>query len=182
MTATFPDGTSRSLLYIDDWDLNWQDRYTFKEPVSLPAGTVLQTEIIYDNSEENPDNPTIPPVRVKWGRESTDEMGSVTVMVTALHEPELAKLQHANRVDQAKLAGDVLGQVIETALLNKLPQVVKRIDANADGKLQESEIPPRVRPRLLDRLDLDKNRELNASELQILYDWAKAVRERNAAS
>jgi hypothetical protein len=181
MTATFPDGTSRSLLYIDDWDLNWQDRYTFKEPVSLPAGTVLKTELVYDNSEENPDNPTIPPVRVKWGRESTDEMGSVTVMVTALHEPELAKLQHANRVDQAKLAGDVLGQVIGAALLNNLPQVVKRIDANADGKLQESEIPPRVRPRLLDRLDLDKNRELNASELQILYDWAKAVRERNAA-
>jgi hypothetical protein len=179
MTATYPDGTSKSLLYIDDWDLNWQDRYTFKNPVPLPAGTVLKTELIYDNSEKNPDNPTIPPVRVKWGRESTDEMGSVTVMVTADRESELANLQRSNRAGPANLGGDVLGQVIGKALLGNLPQVVQRMDANTDGKLQAREIPLRIRPRLMDRLDLDKNSELSASELQALYDWAKAVREDN---
>ncbi|MEM7145385.1 MAG: hypothetical protein AAF591_09630 [Verrucomicrobiota bacterium] len=174
LTATLPDGTSKSLLYINDWDLDWQDRYTFKEPVSLPAGTILTSELTYDNSADNPDNPTIPPVRVKWGRESTDEMGSITLMVTAADEAEVSQLVRASRMQQlAGATGDVLKNIIGAAYIKNLPQVVKRLDANADGKLQEKEIPEHIRPRLLDRLDLDKDRQLNKSELQLLYDWAK---------
>ena len=81
MTATFPDGKTEVLLDIPDWDLDWQDTYYFEEKVILPKGTVLKSEITYDNSENNPDNPNIPPKRIKWGRESTDEMGSMTLTV-----------------------------------------------------------------------------------------------------
>ena len=39
VTATYPDGTVRPLIHIDDWDFNWQSTYTFSQPISLPAGT-----------------------------------------------------------------------------------------------------------------------------------------------
>src|ERR1044071_1381078 len=38
MTATLPNGETKTLLSISDWDFAWQDRYFFKEPAQLPAG------------------------------------------------------------------------------------------------------------------------------------------------
>jgi mono/diheme cytochrome c family protein len=76
-TATLPDGTERPLLWIQDWDFNWQDGYNYKQPVLLPKGTRIDVRITYDNSAANPRNPSNPPKRVWWGEESTDEMGSI---------------------------------------------------------------------------------------------------------
>jgi len=77
-----PDGTTRGVLLITDWELSWQDSYYFKTPFKLPKGTKLDTEIVYDNSVDNSRNPNYPPQRVRWGRESFDEMGSMTLLVT----------------------------------------------------------------------------------------------------
>jgi tetratricopeptide (TPR) repeat protein/mono/diheme cytochrome c family protein len=79
--ATLPDGTERGLLQIDDWDFSWQDEYTFASPVSLPRGTIIQTQFVYDNSAANVRNPSRPPKRVTNGEASTDEMGNVTFQV-----------------------------------------------------------------------------------------------------
>ena len=74
MTATFPDGTSRDLVVIKDWDFNWQETYQFKEPIKLPRGTRVKLEARYDNSAKNPNNPSNPPRPVRWGEQTTDEM------------------------------------------------------------------------------------------------------------
>lgn len=80
LTADLPDGKSMVLLNITDWDFAWQEQYRFSEQLTLPAGTKLRTMITYDNSEENPRNPFSPPRRVRFGEESTDEMGSISLM------------------------------------------------------------------------------------------------------
>jgi hypothetical protein len=72
--ARFPDGRVEPLIYIDDWDFNWQMSYTFKEPIRLPAGTQIFAEAFFDNSTGNPHNPNNPPKEVRWGEETTDEM------------------------------------------------------------------------------------------------------------
>ena len=95
LTAAFPDGTSRTLLWIKDWDFSWQERYRFAEFVALPKGTRLDVEISYDNSASNRRNPSRPPVRVTWGEESTDEMGAVGLQVVAARPEELPELQRA---------------------------------------------------------------------------------------
>ena len=82
MTAALPDGTTKGLLWISDWDFGWQDSYFFKTPIALPKGTRVDSEIVYDNSETNPRNPNSPPKRVKWGLGTLDEMGSMTLLVT----------------------------------------------------------------------------------------------------
>ena len=52
VTATYPDGTVRPLVYIDDWDFHWQANYTFEEPVPLPGGTRIDMVAVFDNSAE----------------------------------------------------------------------------------------------------------------------------------
>jgi hypothetical protein len=97
LTATLPEGQTKTLLSISDWDFAWQEQYQFQEFHTLPKGTKLSVRITYDNSADNPHNPTNPPKRVRWGRESTDEMGSMTLMVVAGKPGELPKLQTAYR-------------------------------------------------------------------------------------
>jgi len=92
-TATLPDGTTQPLLWIKDWDFNWQDRYTYKSPVHLPKGTRIDVKITYNNSADNPRNPRNPPKEVWWGEQSYDEMGSISFAVTT-----------NNREDQLTLA------------------------------------------------------------------------------
>ena len=95
MKATLPDGAVKTLLSIGDWDFSWQERYRFKEFVALPKGTRLDVTVSYDNSAANKRNPSRPPVRVYWGEESTDEMGSIGLQVVAANRGELPQLQQA---------------------------------------------------------------------------------------
>jgi hypothetical protein len=81
LTATFAGGAKKVLLHIPDWDLNWQGTYEFKDYIDLPAGTRLDVRIQYDNSKANPRNPSDPPMRVTFGEQSTNEMGSISLVV-----------------------------------------------------------------------------------------------------
>jgi peroxiredoxin len=74
LAATLPDGTNQPLLWITDWDLDWQDQYRYAKPVRLPRGTLLTLAAYFDNSEENPRNPHRPPRRVRYGVGTNDEM------------------------------------------------------------------------------------------------------------
>ena len=80
--ATLPSGEERTLFEIARWDFDWQDDYLFREPVALPAGSRVSFEYHYDNSADNPNNPSSPPVRVREGDRSIDEMGNLTMQVT----------------------------------------------------------------------------------------------------
>ena len=85
-TATFPDGTVRPLIHINDWDFKWQGNYAFDKPVSLPGGTVIDVQAFYDNSVDNPRQPNAPPKTVRWGENTTDEMCIVFLRVTVDQE------------------------------------------------------------------------------------------------
>jgi hypothetical protein len=96
VTATPPQGKTKTLLSITDWDFAWQEQYQFAEFEPLAKGTKIHVKITYDNSSDNPRNPNAKsPKRVRWGRESTDEMGSITLQVVAAKESEFPKLQEA---------------------------------------------------------------------------------------
>jgi len=78
----FPDGTTKPLIEINDWDFKWQLSYILKEPLKIPKGTKQIVEADYDNSPENPRNPNDPPKRVTWGEQTTDEMFLLIVPYT----------------------------------------------------------------------------------------------------
>ena len=74
LAATLADGTTQPLLWIKDWDLDWQDQYRYVKPVHLKKGTLLTLAVYYDNSDDNPRNPHKPPQRVRYGLGTDDEM------------------------------------------------------------------------------------------------------------
>jgi tetratricopeptide (TPR) repeat protein/mono/diheme cytochrome c family protein len=79
--ATLPDGSTRWLLYIDDWDFDWQDVYRYAQPFWLPKGSTLAMEFTYDNSAANRQNPHQPPARIHFGQRTSDEMGFLWLQV-----------------------------------------------------------------------------------------------------
>ena len=93
--ATLPDGTERWLIRIDDWDFNWQDVYRVREPYLLPAGTTLSMRFTYDNSADNPRNPSDPPRRVRAGNRSSDEMAHLQLQVRPRRAADLVLLRES---------------------------------------------------------------------------------------
>lgn len=65
--ATYPDGLSRTLLWIPAYKFWTHSTYNFAEPVAAPAGTKLAFVARYDNTENNWDNPNSPPKDVQSG-------------------------------------------------------------------------------------------------------------------
>jgi hypothetical protein len=101
--ATRPDGIKEWLVWIRQWDFNWQGDYRYAKPVHLPKGTTLHLQYSYDNSTNNPVNPNQPPKRVVYGERSSDEMCELGLQVLASKTNELKVLQDAVALHRGKL-------------------------------------------------------------------------------
>lgn len=71
--ASTPAGKQVPLLTIPKWDVDWLEVYSYRKPVQLPAGSVVHWKYEYDNSSENPHNPSDPPAAVHAGTDPKDE-------------------------------------------------------------------------------------------------------------
>ena len=125
--ATFPDGTTRDMLWIKNWDFNWQDRYVYKQPVDLPKGTRIDVTITYDNSAENPRNPCNPPRRVLFGLQSYDEMGGVMFQTMTTSDADEKALDDFN----AAIAKAVVKQIAESDTAKRLQEEQRQLKAGA---------------------------------------------------
>ena len=73
-----PDGETETLLWVPDYDFNWQFLYEYKEPKLIPAGSTLHMSWWFDNSEGNRFNPD-PTASVQYGAATTDEMANARI-------------------------------------------------------------------------------------------------------
>ena len=105
--ATFPDGRTRRVMHITDWDFRWQHVYRLIEPLSLPRGTRLSMAFTYNNSAGNPRNPDLTPTRVLWGQRSRDEMGDLWFQVLAHSEADRTRLNE--EIAGKMVAEDIIG-------------------------------------------------------------------------
>jgi len=110
VTAELPGGVVKTLLYIKQWSFHWQQDYRFAEPIALPAGTKLTMRYTYDNSEANGENPHHPPVRVRLGPKSTDEMAELGLQVLPKSLADAARLVQSF-VDRDAQANVTLGEL-----------------------------------------------------------------------
>ncbi|MFL2874819.1 MAG: hypothetical protein ACJZ79_03815 [Pseudohongiellaceae bacterium] len=53
----FPDGEREVLLWVPDYDFNWQFLYEYEEPKFIPEGSKMHMSWWFDNSEGNRFNP-----------------------------------------------------------------------------------------------------------------------------
>ena len=126
--AALPDGSRQPLLRIADWDARWQDRYRYRAPVRLPAGTRIVAAYVFDNSAANPRNPVQPPALAEWGWRTSDEMGDVWFQMLSAADGDRARLNREAR--RKMLDEDALG--CEVLLRREPDHVPLRNDAGLD--------------------------------------------------
>ena len=71
--VVFPNGETRTILSVPQYNWHWQLWYDLAEPIDLPAGARIECTAHFDNSPNNPENPD-PTKTVIWGQQSWDEM------------------------------------------------------------------------------------------------------------
>jgi len=131
-TATLPDGSTRWLISIADWDFRWQDVYRYAAPIALPKGTTISMRYTYDNSASNPRNPHQPPARVVWGQNTSDEMGDLWIQMAPRANADFTALNED--VQRKRRAEDLAAY---TRLLHADPTDPLRHDAVAAIYLEE---------------------------------------------
>jgi len=143
--ARLPDGSVTPLIRIKDWDFNWQGQYRYKQPIKLPKGTRIELEYVYDNSVGNPHNPSRPPVRVRFGEQTKDEMA---LAFLGLVLPSPADVQPFQRSvvlqyveDFVRLTDNLndLPEEIPPAMAGRLRMALALFDRDGDGKLNAEE-------------------------------------------
>lgn len=87
--ATLPDGKEIPVIWIKDWDWNWQGEYLYTTPMKLPPGTKVHQHFVYDNSPANVHNPNNPPKEVRYGEQTGDEMSLVFYQLVMERSPML---------------------------------------------------------------------------------------------
>ncbi len=118
LTAVLPDGKLVPMLWIKDWDFNWQDGYEYRQPLQLPKGTKLKLEARYDNSAENPQNPNSPPALVYYGEKTTNEMCMCTILIFPDQPDEMSKLF---TMPHSRLGAALGGGILPVNTLPTLP-------------------------------------------------------------
>ena len=106
--AKFPDGETKVLLSVPQYDFNWQMTYQTVEPVLLPKGTQLEVTAWFDNSANNKYNPDAT-ATVYWGDQSWEEMvaGFVDFVIPVGSSP--SSLVKKNVVPAAPVASGTAG-------------------------------------------------------------------------
>src|SRR5215469_18648120 len=91
LEAILPDGTKRTLSYVDHFNFNWMTNYIYADDAApvLPKGTVIHAVAWHDNTANNPNNPD-PNQWVGWGDRTVDEMAHAWVNVTYISDEDYA--------------------------------------------------------------------------------------------
>lgn len=69
-----PQNDTIPLIRINSWDFHWQGSYFMQKLQKMPIGTKLHAYATYDNTLDNPNQPSDPPQLVTQGEATTDEM------------------------------------------------------------------------------------------------------------
>ena len=132
--ATLPDGKKKWLVWIKDWNFDWQGVLRYAEPVLLPMGSTIHMQWTYDNSSANLRNPNIPPRRVVAGNQATDEMGHLWLQVLPADDSTLKvdpRLVLQEAIMRHRLLGDP-DDYIACYNLGSVLQILGKLNESAD--------------------------------------------------
>jgi hypothetical protein len=140
--AHLPNGQVTHLLWIKDWDFNWQGDYRYEKPIRLPKGTRVEMVYTFDNSAKNVRNPSSPPARVRLGAQTTDEMAQAFFTVVLPTPADVAPFQRDMRLallDDMLASGDVNALRGITGMNARAQMLLRQFDKNGDGKFDAAE-------------------------------------------
>ena len=98
LEAIMPDGSKRTLSYVDHFNFNWMTNYIYADDAApmYPKGTMIRVTAWYDNTRANPNNPD-PDQWVGFGDRTVDEMGHAWMNVTYVSDEDYNAWAAAHR-------------------------------------------------------------------------------------
>ncbi len=139
--AVTPAGDTLHFIDIPNWDFDWQFSYGFKNPIVVPQGSIVYGEAVYDNTSNNPLNPSDPPVDVSVGEATTDEMFLLYFTWTEYQpgDEDLYIEDAPPLVDCGQIVGTsepAIGQLVRIFPNPATDQVRLSFDGDISGELQ----------------------------------------------
>ena len=102
--AILPDGSSRILSYVGNFNFNWMTNYIYDDDAApvLPKGTVIHVSAWYDNTKANKNNPD-PEQWVGYGDRTVDEMAHAWMNVVYLSDEEYQQMLTDRKTKMGKV-------------------------------------------------------------------------------
>ena len=149
------DGKRETILDIPSYDFNWQTTYALAEPRKMNEGARFLCTAVFDNSEENLNNPD-PTATVRWGDQTWDEMmiGYYHFAVPLDDEGESPQGVGQSRRERA------------AAMIRNAGQIRKfdQLDSDGDGRLARGDAP-QLLLKVFDQLDANDDGVLTRDEV-----------------
>lgn len=174
------DGPHETLLYVPQYDFNWQHTYLLRKPLPLGVFKALEFQVTFDNSSENPFNPD-PTETITWGDQTWEEMAVAFFEIASpLKTSDSSPREHMTRAGTAN-AGGSAGNELEqrsvkaTQLVTVQRQTERRayikrvfaaLDADSDGEIHKSEVDIVVRRLHFELWDLDDDHVITNDEVR----------------
>src|SRR5690606_890874 len=153
---------TQTLLRVPRYDFNWQHTYAFAEPVGLDEVDRLHFKATFDNSKANAFNPD-PSEWVTWGDQTWEEMAVAFFEVAEPIEPSMTSKEERRPTpaDEAERQRKIEAYV---------SLVFKKLDADGDGEITESELSIVVRHWNRSDFDRDGDKVVTRSEVRELAE------------
>jgi len=121
---------------------------------------------VHDNSADNPQNPSNPPIRVRWGEQTLDEMSLAFLNLVAVDGGNLGGREVAMQSPGAMQAPP------KPDYAERAKATIKKIDTDGNGRLSFAEVKTAVGDKhtkevvdkTLARFDADGDKQLNLNE------------------
>lgn len=149
--AVTPLNDTIPLIRINNWDFHWQGAYYFQHLQRVPIGSKLHAYAVYDNTENNPHQPSSPPQTVTQGEATTDEMmlvyfayteykpGDENILLdSALLNSSVNLLPVAREVLRLDVCPNPAQEMLQCSFEPSQPAAYTIRITNTDGRLMES--------------------------------------------
>ncbi|MEM1067602.1 MAG: redoxin domain-containing protein [Planctomycetota bacterium] len=179
------DDQTETLLDVPAYDFNWQHNYELTSPMPLESVDQLKFTAVFDNSNENPNNPD-PNEYVSWGDQTWQEMALAFITVAQpmakrktiandgqVYTDERSRRSLQESEDYKKRRKRLREQWIQQAE-SFADRYMKRFDRNGDDFITEQELPDSVRMFGFWDMDHDGDDRISREEIQSeAYDRAQ---------
>lgn len=110
--AVTPKKDTLRIIKIDNWDFNWQDNYYLKNIMKIPRNSKMYAIATYDNTVNNPYNPSSPPKDMAWGESTLEEM-YLCYLTYVLYKQGDEKIDISTGID--------INPVVYNNIINEIP-------------------------------------------------------------
>ncbi|MEK6238271.1 MAG: alkyl hydroperoxide reductase, partial [Planctomycetales bacterium] len=156
--------SKETLLFVPNYDFNWQHSYRLETPLPLARVDAVEMEVRFDNSSRNPANPA-PDEHVTWGDQTWQEMAVAFLDIAHPRGEPRLRIQRTDADDPRETAKR------RRRIREETDRFLSRMDRNGDGVVVREETPDAFRKFGFRGMDHNGDGRLDRKEIEAAAAW-----------